>query len=161
MSRLLVASFLYRIYFFTQNYVSYIKMYVTLKLNDSGCKIHSISDGNEEIVTNERYMVMPWKMVTRRGINVTLKQAVEEIEKEGEERRLVFEFETKHRDEILEILGLIDYIDKGYIKERFPEVYKFDCERLGIHFEDKFVLKSIALVTQSNEGMINSIISRS
>ena len=69
-------------------------MYVTLKLNDSGCRIHSISDGNEEIVTNERYMVMPWKMVTRCGINVTLKEAVEEIEKEGEERRLVFEFET-------------------------------------------------------------------
>ena len=66
------------------------------------------------------------------------KEAVEEIEKEGEERRLVFEFETKHRDEMDEILGVIDYIDKGYVKERFPEVYKFGCERLGIHFEDKF-----------------------
>ena len=34
-------------------------MYVTLKLDDSGgCRIHSVSDdGNEEIVTNERYMV--------------------------------------------------------------------------------------------------------
>ena len=32
-------------------------MYVTLKLDDNGCKIHSISDGNEEIITNERYMV--------------------------------------------------------------------------------------------------------
>ena len=41
-----------------------------------------------EIVTNERYMIMPWKMVTRHGINVILKEAVEEIEKEGEERRL-------------------------------------------------------------------------
>ena len=59
-------------------------MYVTLKLDDSGCRIHSISDGNKEIVTNERYMVMPWKMVTRRGANVTLKEAVEEINKEGE-----------------------------------------------------------------------------
>ena len=58
-------------------------MYVTFKLDDSGCRIHSVSDENEEIVTNQTYMVMPWKMVTRRGINVTLKEAVEEIEKEG------------------------------------------------------------------------------
>ena len=79
---------------------------------------------------------MPWKMVTRCGENVTLKEAVEEIKKEGEERRLVSEFEAEHRDEILEILSLIDHIDKGYIKERFPEVYKFGCERLGIHFEN-------------------------
>ena len=54
-------------------------MYVTLKLDDSGCRIHSVSDGNEEIVTNERYVVMPWKMVTRHDKNVTLKEAVEEI----------------------------------------------------------------------------------
>ena len=52
-------------------------MYLTLKLNGSGCRIHSISDGNEEIVTNQRYVVMPWKMVTRCGANVTLKEAVE------------------------------------------------------------------------------------
>ena len=121
-------------------------MYVTLKLDDSGCRIHRVSDGKKEIVTNERYMVMPWKMVTRHGANVTLKEAVEEIKKEGEERRLVFEFETKHRDEISEILGVIDCIDKGYVKERFPEVYKFGCKKLGIHFEDNLFLKSIALV---------------
>ena len=30
---------------------------MTLKLDDSGCRIHSISDGNEEIVTNQRYVV--------------------------------------------------------------------------------------------------------
>ena len=83
------------------------------------------------------YMVMPWKMVTTFGANVTLKEAVEEIGKEGEERRLVFEFETKHRDEIDEILGVIDHIDKGYAKERFPEVYKFGCKRLGIHFKNR------------------------
>ena len=116
-------------------------MYVTLELDNSGCRIHSVSDGDKEIVTNETYLVMPWKMVTRRGANVTLKEAVEEIEKEGEERRLVFEFEIKHRDEIDEILGVIDYIDKGYVKERFPEIYKFGCERLGIHFENRFVLE--------------------
>ena len=116
-------------------------MYVTLKLDDSGCRIHNVSDGDREIATNQMYMVMPWKMVTRHGSNVTLKEAFEEMEKEGKERRLVFEFETKHGDEIDEILGLIDYIDKGYVKERFPEVYKFGPERLGIHFEDKFVLE--------------------
>ena len=70
-----------------------------------------------------------------------LKEAVEEIEKEGEEGRLVFEFETKHRDEIDEILGVIDYIDKGYVRERFPEVYKFGCKTLGIHFENRLVLE--------------------
>ena len=56
---------------------------------------------------------MPWKMVTRCGAKVTLKEAVEEIKKEREERRLVSEFEAELRDEILETLGLIDYIDKG------------------------------------------------
>ena len=103
-------------------------MYVTLKLDDSGCRIYSVSDGNKEIVTNERYMVMPWKMVTRHEANVTLKEEVEEIKKEWEERRLVSEFETKHRDEMSEILGITDYIDKGYVKERFPEIYKLDQE---------------------------------
>ena len=72
---------------------------------------------------------------------MTLEEAVKEIKKEGEERRLVSEFETKHRDEIDEILGLIDYIDKGYVKERFPEVYKFGCKRLGIHFDNRLVLE--------------------
>ena len=54
-------------------------MYVTVKLDDSGCRIHSVSDGNEEIVTNQRYVVMLWKMVTRYGANMPLKEAVEEI----------------------------------------------------------------------------------
>ena len=37
---------------------------MNLELSDNGCRIHSISDGDKEIVTNERYVVMPWKMVT-------------------------------------------------------------------------------------------------
>ena len=38
--------------------------YVTLKFDDNGsCKIHSAKHGDKEIVTNERYFVMPWKMV--------------------------------------------------------------------------------------------------
>ena len=75
------------------------------------------------------------------GANVTLKEAVEEIKKERDEKRLVSEFEAEHRDEILKILGVIDYIDKGYVKERFSEICNFGPERLGIHFKDKFVLE--------------------
>ena len=71
-------------------------MYVTLKLGDNRCRIHSISDGNEEIVTNERYVVMLWKMVTRHGKNMTLKEAVDRIlnQKEFENKKL----ERKNRE---------------------------------------------------------------
>ena len=34
-----------------------------------------------------------------------------QIKAHGEERKLVSKFEAEHRDEILEILGLIDHID--------------------------------------------------
>ena len=56
-------------------------MYLTLKLDDNGCcRIHSISDdGNGWIVTDERYVVMPWKMVTRHHKNMTLAEAVDSI----------------------------------------------------------------------------------
>ena len=56
-------------------------MYVTLKLdNNRCCRIHSISDdGNGWIVTNERYVVMLWKMVARHGTNMILKEAVDRI----------------------------------------------------------------------------------
>ena len=48
--------------------------YVILKIDDNRCcRIHSISDdGNGWIVTNERCVVMPWKMVTRHGKNMGL-----------------------------------------------------------------------------------------
>ena len=43
-------------------------MYVTLKFDDNGrCRIQSISDGNREIVTDESYVVTPWKMVNVDG----------------------------------------------------------------------------------------------
>ena len=66
-------------------------MYVTLKLDDNRCcRIHSISDGDKVIVTDERYVVMPWKMVTRHGKNMTLAEAVDGIfsrqESEARER---------------------------------------------------------------------------
>ena len=56
-------------------------MYVTLKFSDNGyCRIHSISDdGNGWIVTNKRYVIMPWKVVTRHGKNMTLAEAVDGI----------------------------------------------------------------------------------
>ena len=113
---------------FCKEYFLYIiyKMYVTLKLDDNSCRIHSISDGDKEIVTNERYVVMLWKMVTRYGKNMALKEVVEEIKAHKEERKLVSKFEAEHRDEILEILGLIDHINKWYVERNFPEVYELD-----------------------------------
>ena len=71
-------------------------------------KVHSVSDGDghnppahKEVVTNKTYVVMPWKMVTRNGKNMTLKEVVEEIEanrrKIEEERMLVSEFKAEHR----------------------------------------------------------------
>ena len=55
-------------------------MYVTLKFDDNGrCRIHSVSDGDKEIATNKRYVVMPWKMVNVDGKRVSLKEAVDEI----------------------------------------------------------------------------------
>ena len=60
--------------------------YVTLKFDDGRCRIHSakhgearVSDGDKEIVTNERYFVMPWKVVNVDGKRVSLKEAVDEI----------------------------------------------------------------------------------
>ena len=67
-------------------------MYMTLKLDDNRCcRIHSVSDdGNGWIVTNERYVVMPWKMLTRNGKNMTLTEADDSIfshqEPEAKER---------------------------------------------------------------------------
>ena len=86
-------------------------MHVTLKLDDNECcRIHSVSDdGNRWIVTNERYVVMPWKMVTRHGKNMTLKEAVDSIlnkkeskNKELERRNIEKEKIEKKRKEYYE-----------------------------------------------------------
>ena len=135
-------------------------MYVTLKLDGSGCRIHSISDGNEEMVTNERYVVMPWKLVTRYGANVTLKEAVEEIKARKEDRRLVSKFEAEHRDEIFEIHGVIDYIDKGYVKEGFLRFTTLVPSDWVYTSKINSFLKSIAPVIRLTEGIANSIISK-
>ena len=111
--------------------------YVTLKLDDKGsCKLHSISDGDgrdppahKEIVTNKTYVVMPRKMVTRNAKNVTLKEAVEEIEAHRreieEERMLVSEFDAEHSDKIDEIFELIEQLYIEDIMAGFPEIYEF------------------------------------
>ena len=47
------------------------------------------------------------------------------------------------------------------MRERFPEIYNFGPERLGIHFKDKFVLEEYSSgVTRLTEGIANSIISK-
>ena len=75
------------------------KMYVTLKLDDNGCRIHSMSDdGNGWIVTNERYVVMPWKMVTRNGTNMTLAEAVDRILNQKESKNKEPEIKNKEKD---------------------------------------------------------------
>ena len=132
-------------------------MYVTLKLDDNGWRVHSISDRNEEIVTNQKYVVMPWKMVTRCGANMTLKWAVEETKACKENRRSFSKFEAEHRDEMSEILGLIDCIDKGYVEEsflRFTTLVPSDTLKINSFS------KGIALVAQLIEVITNSIISK-
>ena len=104
-------------------------MYVTLKLYDNGCcRIHSISDdGNGWIVTNERYVVMPWKMVTRHGKNVTLAEAVDSIlnrkeseakecerrkrEKEETENKRKEHYETHMKEEMERLNKLTDWYE--------------------------------------------------
>ena len=97
-------------------------MYVTLELDDIGCcRIHSVSDdGNGWIVTNERYVVMPWKMVTRNGTNMTLAEVADSIlnKKESEAK------EHKRRER-----------DKEEIEKKRKEYYeahmKEETERLN------------------------------
>ena len=96
------------------------KVYVTLKLDDSGCRIHSICDGNEEIVTNERYVVMPWKMVTRNGTNMTLKEAVDRILNKKESKNKELEIRKREREEI-----------ENNCKEYYEKHIKEETERLN------------------------------
>ena len=137
---------------------------MTLKLDDKGsCKIHSVSDGDgcdppvhKEIVTNETYVVMPWKMVTRNGKNMTIKEAVEEIEahrrKIEEERMLVSEFEAEHSYEIDRIFELYEHLYIEDIMTGFPEIYEFGPNRLGIHLKSIFVIESYSSDYQINRG---------
>ena len=75
------------------------------------CRIHSVShDRNRWIVTDERHVVIPWKMVTRHGKNMTLAEAVDSIlnrkeseAKESERREREKERIEKKRKEYYEV----------------------------------------------------------
>ena len=97
-------------------------MYMTLKLDDNGCcRIHSVSDdGNGWIVTNERYVVMPWKMVTRHGKNMTLTEAVDSIFSHQESE--ANESERREREK--------ERIEKKH-KEYYEAHIKEEMERLN------------------------------
>ena len=95
-------------------------MYVTFKLDDRGCRIHSISDGNEEIVKNERYVVMPWKMVTRSGANMTLKEAADRILNQKESKNKELEGRKREREQT-----------ENKLKEYYEAHMKEETERLN------------------------------
>ena len=81
------------------------KVCVTLKLDDNGCcRIHSITDDGPSrtgwIVTDERYVVMPWKMVTRHGKNMTLAEAVDSILNQRESNAKEHERREREKEEI-------------------------------------------------------------
>ena len=87
---------------------------MTLKLDDNGCcRIHSVSDdGNGWTFTDERYVVMPWKMVTRHGKNMgscsgpspcgamTLTEAVDSILNQKESGAKELEIREREKEEI-------------------------------------------------------------
>ena len=85
-----------------KNLISIYKMYVTLKFDDNGCcRIHSVSDdGNQWIVTDERYVGMPWKMVTRNGTNMTLVEAVDGMFSRQESEAKELERRKREKEEI-------------------------------------------------------------
>ena len=97
-------------------------MYVTLKLGDNRCfRIHSVSDdGNGWIVTDERYVVMPWKMVTRNGKNMTLAEAVDSIWNKKEPKAKECERRNIEKEEI-----------KNKRKEYYEAHMKEETERLN------------------------------
>ena len=116
------------------------KMYVTLKFDDNGCcRIHSISDdGNGWIVTNKRYAVMSWKMVTRNGKNLTLAEVVDSLfsqkeskakecerrerEKERIEKKCKEYYEAHMKEEMERLNKLVDWY-----KFKLDEISKAPC----------------------------------
>ena len=78
------------------------------------------ASGNEEIVTNEKYVVMPWKMVTRHGKNVTLKEAVDRILNKKESKNKELEIRKREKEEI-----------ENKHKEYYKKHVKEETERLN------------------------------
>ena len=109
-------------------------VYVTLKLDDNRCcRIHSVSDdgpsgprapqgphGNRWIVTDDRYVVMPWKVVTMHGKNMTLAEAVDGIFSHQESEAKECERREREREEI-----------ESKHKEYYETHMKEDTERLN------------------------------
>ena len=94
---------------------------MTLKLEDSKCRIHSVSDdGNGWVVTNERYVVMPWKMVTRHSTNMTLKEAADKIFSQKESEAKELEIRKREKEEI-----------ENKCKEYYEAHMKEEMERLN------------------------------
>ena len=84
-------------------------------------KVHSVSDdGNGWIVTDERYVVMPWKMVTGNGKNMTHAEAVDSIFSRRESEAKKRERREREREEI-------EKKRKGYYKAHMKE----ETERLN------------------------------
>ena len=104
---------------------------MTLKLDDNGCcRIHSVSDdGNGWIVTNERYVVMPWKMVTRNGTNMTLAEAVDGILSRQESEAKEHKRRKREKEEI-----------ENKCKEHYEAHMKEETERLN-KLVDRYKLK--------------------
>ena len=97
-------------------------MYVTLKFDDNRCcMIHNVShDGNRWIVTNERYVVMPWKVVTRHGKYMTLTEAVDSIFSQRESEAKECERRNTEKEEI-----------ENKCKEYYEAHMKEETERLN------------------------------
>ena len=116
------------------------------------CDIGSSVSAFPAVVLDQQ-AIMPWKMVTKGGVNMSLQEAVEGIKKDEKERKLVSEFEAEHVDEINELQGVIDCMkDERYIREKFPELYKFGLRRLGIHFSNGLALTEYSSDSPSNQG---------
>ena len=65
---------------------------------------------------------------------------------------LVSKFEAKHSDEIDNIFELIEHLYIEDIMARFPEIYEFGPERLGIHLESMFVIEGYSSGYPINQG---------
>ena len=133
---------------------------MTLKLDDNGCcRIHSAKrgkasvsddDGNGWIVTNKRYVVMPWKMVTRHGKNMTLAEAVDGIfsQKESEAK----ESERRERERKRELRGSAYEEGNGEIEKLGKLVYfiiywiRLARNQMLIHFSSSRTEEEIKFV---------------
>ena len=116
---------------FAKEYFLYIiyEMYVTLKLDDNGCRIHSVSDdGNAWIVTNERYVVMPWKMVIRNGTNMTLAEAVDGILSHQKSEAKEHERRKREKEEIENKCKEYYMLGKKILRMSPPSIQRFNLE---------------------------------